>query len=329
MALHNARRALGIYISIALLAGCSSVPATPNGQVAAPAALRAANDRGGNSWMAASSNTKDLLYVTNGQVDVYSYPGGVLEGHLLGFSDAFGDCTDAKGDVYITDFSANTVVEYAHGSTQPSSTLSVPGSGPVACAVDPAGGNLAVTTAGTVSGVGANLAIYRKAKGRAKSYTYGPIFSYGYCTYDNAGNLFLDGTPAHGYGYNYELAELARGAKSLEAVNLEYGVSWGGALQWDGQYLAVGQPVLPQIQRYAIGGQYGTYVGSTPLTDAYDAFQFVIAGRKTIVANLYYVDRYIVKWDVLLFDYPSGVEREEIVNADSQVNGVALSRHRR
>ncbi len=332
MALHGGRCTLGAYLAVALLAGCSGVPATPDGRAAVPASPRAADVRGTKPWMAVGASAQDLLYVTNGndgQVDIYSYPSGVFEGHLPGFSYAYGGCTDAKGNVYITDFKADTVVEYAHGATQPTRTLSVPGIGPAACAVDPVGGNLAVTTTGSISGVGANVAVFRKAKGVAKAYTYAAIFSYGYCTYDGAGDLFVDGTPAHGYGYDYELAELARGAKSLEAVNLEYGMSWGGALQWDGHYLAVGHPILPQIQRYTIGARYGTYVGSTPLADAYNAFQFIIVGRKTVVANLYYYDRYIVRWDVLLFDYPSGGELGELVNADSQVLSVSLSRRRR
>ena len=278
--------------------------------------------------MAADTRKDDLLYVTitDGTVDVYSYPRGELQGQLTGFSTPYGSCTDKKGDVYITDFTRNTVAEYAHGGTSAMRTLAVPGSGAFACAVDRASGDLAVTTAGTVSGDGASLAIYRKAKGKAKTYTERAILSYAFCAYDNAGNLFVDGIPAHGYGYDFELAELSRGSNALEPVNLEYGVSWMGGLQWDGQYLAVGQPVVPHIARYTISGSEGTYAGSTSLYPAYDAVQYILAGKKAIVNNQYYYDRYIVRWDVLVFNYPKGNEKQEILESDVPVGSVALSR---
>jgi len=115
----------------AYLGGCGSVPPAPSGP-------------GGASRMAARANTKDLLYVTNGTtVDVFSYPQGEVEGQLTGFSSAAGSCIDGEGDVYIADYDENTIVEYAHGGTQPLRTLPVPGDGPSSCAVDPRSGNLA------------------------------------------------------------------------------------------------------------------------------------------------------------------------------------------
>jgi hypothetical protein len=171
------------------------------------------------------------------------------------------------------------------------------------------------------------LAIYRKAKGRPKSYADAAISSYAYCAYDKAGNLFVDGTPARGYGYNFELAELPRQAKSLEAVSLEGGVSWEGGLQWDGRYLAVGQPVDPQIQRYSMSGGYGRLVGTTALSGAYDAVGFILVGKKTIVVNLYYVDQYVARWNVLVYNYPAGgSQTQQILDSGTPVGSVALSR---
>lgn len=301
------------------------MPAAPGGQLA-PAAAPAARSFGAKPWMRAGAKASDLLYVTNEEtVDVYSFPQGQLEGQLTGFSYSLGECTDKKGDVYITDYDANSVVEYAHGGTKPLRTLS-PGMGPVACAVYPAGGDLAVTDAGNTSGEGAELAVYRKAKGSPKNYTYGAILNYAYCAYDDAGDLFTDGTPARGYGYNFELAELPRGGASLQAVDIQGGISWEAGLQWRGHYLAVMQPVDPRIWRYAISDGYGKTLGSTPLTDAYDVVQFIIAGKKAIVTNLYYYDRYITRWDVLVYDYPAGGHStQEILESSTPVGSVALS----
>jgi hypothetical protein len=321
------RYALSISAA-AYLGGCSGLPAAPGGPAAVAPATSRSPRSGGGSWMAAGASTKDLLYVTNGAtVNVYSYPQGELEGQLMGFSSASGTCTDSNANVYIADFNENTIAEYAHGGTEPIRALSVPGSGPSSCAVDPGSGDLAVAVAGTVTGVGADLAIYRKAKGRPKIFADPAISAYAYCAYDKDGNLFVDGTPARGYGYDFELAELPRQAKSLEAVDLEGGVSWEGGLQWDGQYLVVGQPVRPEIQRYLISGVYGTFVGTTVLSGAYDAVQFILSGKKTIVVNLYYYDRYITKWDVLVFNYPAGgSQTQEILDSGTPVGSVALSR---
>lgn len=325
------RYALSIDAAAALLAGCgSSQPpiGVPGATPQIPAIATHVDH--GSSRMAPQAKGEDLLYVTRESVvAVYSYPRGTLEGLLTRFSYSLGDCVDKNGKIYITDYTENTIAEYAHGGTQPIKTLSVPGSGPVACAVDPASGDLAVTSAGNSSG-GANLAVYSKAKGTPKTYTDPAILNYGYCTYDDAGNLFVDGSPAQGHGYDYELARLPRGGNSLQAVTIQYGLSWGAGLQWDGHYLAIGQPVVPHILRYTISGGYGTYAGSTPLSGAYDAFQFIIAGKKAIVANLYYYDRYITRWDVLVFKYPAGgSDTQEILASDTPVGSVALSRRRK
>ncbi|HLY02902.1 MAG TPA: hypothetical protein VKR56_10485 [Candidatus Cybelea sp.] len=326
------RRPLATLAASALLAACGGSQPPVGARGATPQIAAIATHAGHDtSWMAPNANVKDLLYVTTDTVvDAYSYPQDELEGQLTNFSYPLGDCTDTKGNVYITDYTKNTVVEYAHGGTQPIGKVSVPGSGPVACAVDPSSGNLAVTTAGDTSGGGANLVVYRKAKGKPRTYTDPAIFSYAYCAYDRAGNLFVDGTPARGYGYDFELAELPRQAKSLKAVNLEGGVSWAGGLQWDGHYLTVGQPVNPEIQRYSISEGYGTLAGSTALAGAYDARQFIIAGGKAIVVNEYYYDRYIARWDVLVYDYPAGgYETSEIIESGVPVYSVALSRRRK
>jgi hypothetical protein len=280
--------------------------------------------------MALEAMTKNLLYVTDGNVEVYSYPQGQLEGQLTGFSYAFGDCSDRKGNVYITDYAANRVVEYAHAGAKPIRTLTVPGNAPWSCAIDPVSGNLAVTAAGNASGGGATLAIYRGAEGKPKTYSDREILGYAFCAYDDAGNLFVDGTPAPGYGYNFELAELARGKRSLKGVTLQGGTPWMGTLQWDGQYLAVGQPIKPNIWQYAVGDRYGDSIGSTPLTSAYDARQFIIAGKKAVVVNEYYVHTYIVKWNVLIFSYPAGGnDTEDLLESSKPVQSVAISHGRR
>ncbi len=64
---------------------------------------------------------RDLLYVSNadGTVSVYRYWQRTLVGVLTNFTQPMGECADAAGDVYITDYAASTISEYAHGGTKP------------------------------------------------------------------------------------------------------------------------------------------------------------------------------------------------------------------
>jgi hypothetical protein len=316
-----------LAVLVAACAGGAQPPiGSPVGTV--PATTRVTGNGGVRSWMAPQAKTKDLLYVASGDVEVYTYPQGALVGQLTGFGQPVGTCTDKAGDVYITDREKNTVVEYAHGGSEPIETLPVPGNDPESCAVDPKSGDLAVATIGTEYGEGANVAVYHDAQGTPAAYTYAPIEGFYYCAYDGAGDLFVDGAPAKGYGYDFEMAELARGGTSLEAFSLTGGNPWAAPLQWNRDYLTVGQPVPPYISQYALEAGYGKFVAWTKLTGAYDAFQFIIAGDKAIVTNEYFIG-YIYEWDVLVFDYPGGTETREILNSRDVVYSVALSRRRR
>ncbi|HLY02896.1 MAG TPA: hypothetical protein VKR56_10455 [Candidatus Cybelea sp.] len=325
----------------AMLAACAFLTAC--GTLPLPLAQgdKAGGAARGGSWMRPEAKNKDLLYVvyptvdSEGTIDAYSYPQGVLEGQITGLSNPGGDCTDAAGNLYVTNAttSENSIVEFAHGGTQPIRSLSVPGYAAFSCAVDPTSGDLAVTSYGTMEGGRGDVAVYHNAKGSPRIYSdsnlsHSDFINYAYCAYDSAGDLFVDGK----YPVGYEVpifGEVPRGGKSLVALNLNEGIGWISGLQWDGKYLAVGQAVKPYIFRFKISGTTGTLVGSTPLTDATDAFQFVFAGNKVIVANQWFYDRYEYEWDVLVYNYPKGgtsTERIAYKIGGSGFDSIALSR---
>ena len=82
----------------------------------------------------------------------------------VGFGGSYGesgDCTDANGNVFISN--DDNVFEYAHGGTEPIATLDLPGSNAIGCSVDPTTGNLAVV----FSGSGKNVAVVPRCPGRA------------------------------------------------------------------------------------------------------------------------------------------------------------------
>ncbi len=156
----------------------------------------------GGSQIAARTSSQDLLYVSGhegntGEVYVYSYPGGQLLQTLSGLIAPGGECIDASGDVFITDyadlsFTSVKIYEYAHGGTTPLETLDDPGIAQ-GCAIDPIGGNLAVANGQDASNPYGNygdVAIYSKAQGSPTMF-YSSKYGFGFCGYDDIGNLYL------------------------------------------------------------------------------------------------------------------------------------------
>ena len=103
------------------------------------------------------------------------------------------------------------------------------------------------------------------AQGTPSYYSDSDITIYGFCSYDDAGNLFVtsqrQGEP---------IGELPEGSGSFENIstNLE---TYPGSLQWNGGNLVVaaydGFKGIQNVYRVKISGTYGTVVGKTALRD--------------------------------------------------------------
>src|SRR5262249_51229548 len=116
----------------------------------APAANAAPHTmRHGASWMLPEAAHDDLLYTSDwraGNVYVYSYPQGKLVGTLTGFDEPEGMCTDAAGDIWVTTYAREALIEYAHGGISPIATLDEGDyAEPNSCAIDPRTGDLATS----------------------------------------------------------------------------------------------------------------------------------------------------------------------------------------
>jgi streptogramin lyase len=95
--------ALGVCASAALLAGCAATQLP----FAAPGAMLQSH----GSRMQRAGTSGDLLYVTrppSRSVDVYTYPAGNQVGTLTGFTNPYGICSDAQGNVWIADDTAGS-----------------------------------------------------------------------------------------------------------------------------------------------------------------------------------------------------------------------------
>ena len=270
-------RTFGIVLAAAFAAGCGGGPgAPPAGQTPmAPA-------------MTPATRTGNLLYIADldsNDVYVFSYPGGVLKRTLTGFQAVHYLCVDGNGHVFVDDSGGSKVVEYDREGSRPIHTFKTPDANPNSCAIDPSTGDLAISHNPLGDGPG-GVDVYKHATGKRTTYSTPNVFHYYFVGYDNAGNLFMDGTDMH---VAFEFAELPAGAKSTQQLMPNFSVSSPGGIQWDGQYLAVGDQVClqcaSQINRVAVSGTTASLAGTVSLADSCDVLQFWIDKGRVIAAD--------------------------------------------
>ena len=242
------RHMLGGFAVAALLAGCGGPSGNEVPQTAGAPSHRQ------------RSSSATLIYAVGDNLYVLSYPNVALVSTI--HQQGFGICSDGVGNVWVADAEGHQLVEYAHGGTTPIATLSDSGQYPASCSVDPSTGNLAVVNSATTGSSG-TVAIYANAQGTPSSYTDPDIYYPGYCGYDNAGNLLVDGQSKSG---TPEFALLPTSSKSFTNITLNKKIADGGAILWDGSYMTVQDREAGKIYRIAIAGSKGTIVGKTALT---------------------------------------------------------------
>lgn len=246
-------------VALAFASACSGAPVAvlPGGAPVPPPALKDAAEH-------------HLLYVsdeTAGKVYMYSYPWGRLEGTISKLSGPSSICADDAGHVWILESQISEILEFDHGGTKPVATLQDPGYWPSDCAVNPKTGDLAVAnvfTANGGQGSPGNLLVYPKAKGKPHAFTTSSMNNYMYVTFDDSGNLFVDGFGAYN---SFAFAELPAGASALRAIAIDRNISSGatGDVKWDGKYVAVADAGANAIYRIAVNGSKGKTVGTTSL----------------------------------------------------------------
>lgn len=284
------RSGFSIGAAAALLAGCGApLPtAMPQDMISRIAAATVQRDRT-PSWMAPRVKAQHLLYVTSagtGSVSVYTYPAGKPSGKLTGFIKPMGDCVDQAGHIWIVDWDAISIAEFAHGGTKRLATLkNSQARSLLGCSVDPTTGDLAVTEVGPASG-GA-IWIYANAKGTPKKYAPGFLKSPYFLAYDGAGNLFADGLDNN---YAFAFGELPSGSSSFKSIALNQNVTFPGGVQWDGTNVAVGDQFYQNhhqsaIYQVTVSGSTGSVVGTTPLNGTCDVAQFGLSGSSVIAPD--------------------------------------------
>jgi hypothetical protein len=319
MHIFNATRyALSVCAAVTSLVGCGASQASfaPQESIGRNATLAEHPDRG-RSWMAPDAKKADLLYISDlgtGDVYVYSYPKGALEGTLTGFNRPWGLCVDKAGKIFVTDESGFQIREYAHGGTTPLATLKDPGEDPGGCSVDPTTGDLAVANISTPATAAGDVAIYKKARDHRKAYKDRAILYYEYCTYDNQGNLYVDGMTQDAFAF----AELPKGKTSFANIALNENIQFAGGVRWDGKYVAIRDYEANVIYQFSISGSGGTEIGSTPLDGSSYAVQFWIHAANVIAPNAN-------SGNVMFWNYPAGGSPTKTIDGLKTPWGVTIS----
>lgn len=214
-----------------MLGGCAGIQS----------GLSGAPPEGQSPEIKIATSSDDLVYVVNYASAVFlSYPQGKLVGTLSGIGHPRNVCSDASGNVWFTSSVGKNgrryrLYEFAHGGTQPISTINVPKSKSAdACAVNPSNGDLAVLNSCCETGNDSVLIWPGARSGKPKEYPlyYNPTA----CAYDDGGNLLVTGW-ADSDGYFF--AELKNGATKFTNISTQRHSFIVGSVEWDGRYFAV------------------------------------------------------------------------------------------
>lgn len=294
-----------------LFAGCGvsqgsgGVPgATGSSMQVAPRALRGQN----------------LLYVADpgrGSVDVLTYPQGKSVGAFYNVTPA-GECVDSAGDVFVADYQSAEVLIFERGVFGPPVIVNDPGYDAQGCSIDPTTGDLAVTNSSNFSSKAGSVAIYANFSEPPTIYTIPKFYYYDYCGYDNDGNLFVDGIDSKEPLPHIEFAELIKGGSSFSNIKVEKKLTSPGAVQWDGTYIALGDPDAAVLYRLEISGSRAKVVGTTRFKGPKPLGQFWIVpaiGKKGAVL----VSRSTAGGtyeDVAYWKYPAGGSAIKTISND-------------
>jgi hypothetical protein len=205
-----------------VVAGCGGPQSEPT-TVAAPATVGHPNFKGSTDWVFVSDPSTSEVYI-------YALPKLKLVEIVTGFTQPQGECSDNKGDVWVTDGSGASIYKLLHSGKivgKLSDTYGVP----EGCAWDPKTGNLAVMNLlGTSSQPGAVL-VYHHATGVPNLYSNPKQYNYDFGGYDNSGNLFFDGRTVQN---KFILSELSVNAHQAKTITVSGGkIYTPGMVQWE------------------------------------------------------------------------------------------------
>jgi hypothetical protein len=265
--------ALSITATAALLTGCGT--SQPSARAGLPYGF--ARTGGAAARMRPEASKNGLVYVSTlfGDLEVYTWPALAPAGTISGLDVPYRLCVDATGDVWVPDFGTHIIYEYAHGGSAPIRRLTDNYGAPQDCSSDPTTGNLAIGDYPSPGSGPGNVLVFKKARRGPAEYAVPNLNQCFFVSYDNAGNLFVNGIDAF---RRPVLAELPKGGSSFEQVTVKPIVSYPGSLQWDGKYLAEQDSSTNIIYEFSVSDAKAVLKGVTMLDGGGTSDQLWITG---------------------------------------------------
>jgi hypothetical protein len=308
-------------LAVGLLCGCGGI--VPQHLVP-----QQADNTGIFGWTAPQALKTALLYVSDAgtyDVNVYTLPALKHVGTLAGFNDPQGECSDAAGNVWITNTKITEIFEFRHGGKNPIKILGDPTGYPVSCAVDTANGNLAVTNIFDFSGSG-DVLIYRKGGGTPSPFSNPNMSEYYFAAFDSKSDLYVSGQTANG---TYVLSVLPRGKAKMSTVTIKGGtIYFPGTVAWIGSSLVLGDQECGHKKRSclyeaSVSGTTATITGMTPLAGACDVAQVQLTNGQIAGGDYQHCRRGASSVD--LWPFPKGGLPSKKVTDVKMPAGAAIS----
>lgn len=268
---------------------------------------------GGSGWLSpAAKKCKTQLYVSSYKLDyvgIYCAKGHnqVPIGKITdGINGPEGANVDGKGNLYVTNTSANTVTEYARGSVKPSFTYSSGLGAPAGVAID-AKQNVYVTNLSPAS-----VEVFPQASNtpslKITDVTY-PID----VAVDASANAYV--TTYTSNFKNGEILEYSPGSTQGTNLGIVTGVPGGIALDKSGDIVTADQ-VLPGVLVFPPGKTSPSEIFARNTLDP-DPVRFEKTEHRVYVGDS-------VGSAVYVYDYPSGTLVDTITDGIDGPNGLAL-----
>jgi DNA-binding beta-propeller fold protein YncE len=322
-------------LMLALTACSSQATLQPIGQpparfaVPSAAFARPRPDRGA-SWLSTKAATSgSLLYVSdfyNFDVYIYRVAPFKLVGKLTGFFEPEGECSDARGNVWVAVTGDETIEEFKPGVKTPIATLHDPLGYPASCAVDAATGNLAVTNIFGTTGSGGIL-VYKNARGTPAFYANPDQFYYYFDGYDAHGNLYASGLTSKSV---YVLSALRLGKKTMATLSIRGAtLHFPGTVLWNGSTLVLGDQQCDGgtsscLYDASVSGTTVSLTKKIPLAGSCDVAQVALQGKQLLGGDYEYCT-HVKSSRVSRWAYPAGGQPIQSITGNYDPIGAAVT----
>lgn len=213
-----------------------------------------------------------LLYIADyypTALEEYSYPKAKYKKSFTAdLDEPQGTCSGAKGDFWVVNSGNNEILGYKHGASKPWATLTETNGSEIGCAQDSVTGNLAVAILST-----GDVLVYPNASGTPTTYST-PLSKALYVTYDNDGDLFVDGYTTS----NFALVELPKGSGTFITISLNVNFGYASPIEYVAPYLVLGAANSDDMYQFSISGSSGTEANGFHLTGSGDLVAFQVSG---------------------------------------------------